>query len=248
MMAWNILCLVFAGVGFAWLAGCGQSEPNLSEEENPNYQRGRDLLRQGREEDAMEQFLQALDESTEAPQTHLELGRLFMQVEGRKDPVQAIFHFRSFLRFLPDAREADNVAQLIATAEKQFLAGLPGKPFGDQLEALQLRERNQALEREVTNLKTRLALHEPEILQPSIDEGRGEQTTTPNRDSESTIVTPRQETYVVKAGDSLYGISLRMYGSPRYIDAIYEANRAAMPNKNSLRLGQRLIIPKVPRP
>ncbi len=242
----TVRCLVFAGASFAWLAGCGQSDPGVSEEENPQYQRGRDLLRQGREEEAMEQFLLVLDKTTEAPQTHLELGRLFLQVEGRKDPVQAVFHFRSFLRFQPDAREADNVAQLIATAEKQFLASLPGKPFGDQLDAMQLRERNQALEREVVSLKARLARHEPQIVKPPAD--GGERETNPNQGSLSPHVVPKQNTYVVKEGDSLYGISLQMYGSPRYIEAIYEANRGTMPGKDRLRVGQQLTLPKVPRP
>ena len=240
-MAWNILCLVFAGVGFAWLAGCGQADPKESEEVNPKYQRGRDLLRQGLEEEAMEQFLQVLDESTEAPQTHLELGRLFLQVDGRKDPVQAVFHFRSFLRYQPDAREADNVAQLIATAEKQFMAGLPGKPFGDQLDALHLRERNQALERELASLKARLALHEPAV-ESEID------TNTNQASASSPRVAPKQATYVVKQGDSLFGISLQMYGAAGYVDEIYEANRDTMTSKDRLRVGQKLTLPKVSRP
>ncbi|SVD96105.1 uncharacterized protein METZ01_LOCUS448959, partial [marine metagenome] len=166
----------------------------MSEEANPNYQRGRDFLRQGREEDAMDQFLKVLDELTEAPQTHLELGRLFLEVGSRKDPLQAIYHFRRFLRFKPDAREAATVEQLIATAEKQFLAGLPAKPFGDELDAMQLRERNQALEREVVRLKARLRLHEPDVVdqtdaQSASEGGAASSDQVPEQ---STIVVPKQ--------------------------------------------------------
>ncbi len=230
------------------LVSCGQPQSNLDEDENPNFQRAQVFLKQGRKEDAMEQFLKVLDTSREAFQSHLELGRLFLEVEGREDPLQAIYHFRRFLQLKPEAREAENVNQLITTAEKQFLAGLPGKPFGNQLDAMQLREQNGALEREVAMLKSRLALHEP-LAPESLSEGAGgviiEQT-----QQERTIITPKESAYVVKQGDTLSSISILMYGSssPLYIDAIFEANREAMPNKNSLRLGQQLTIPKLPRP
>ena len=242
--------LVFTVIFSLSLASCSQSELNLSEESNPNYQRGRDFLRQGREEDAMDQFLKVLDELTEAPQTHLELGRLFLEVGSRKDPLQAIYHFRRFLRFKPDTREAATVEQLIATAEKQFLAGLPAKPFGDELDAMQLRERNQALEREVVRLKARLRLHEPDVVdQPDAQSAsEGGAASSDQVPEQSTIVVPKQATYVVKAGDSLSRISQLMYGSSQYFDEIYQANRQAMPNKNSLRVGQKLIMPKFARP
>ena len=229
------------------LLSCGQSQSNLNEDENPNFQRGQDFLKQGREEDAIEQFLEVLNTSQDAFQSHLELGRLFLEVEGRADPLQAIYHFRRFLQIKPEAREAENVNQLITTAEKQFLADLPGKPFGNQLDAMQLREKNVALEREVAMLKSRLALHEP-LTRESFPKDTEEPSAKALQ--EPTIITPKESAYVVKQGDTLSSISILMYGSssPLYIDAIFEANREAMPNKNSLRLGQQLTIPKLPRP
>ncbi|MFP6901694.1 MAG: LysM peptidoglycan-binding domain-containing protein [Opitutales bacterium] len=237
-------------ISFSWLAGCGQPEGNLEEEANPSFLRGRDLLVQGRDEQALDQFLEVLENTTNAPQTHLELGRLLLQVEGRKDPVQAIFHFRSFLRLRPKAGEADNVEQLIETAEKQFLANLPGKPYAEPLAAMQLRESNQSLEHQIESLKTRLARYEPDVVVSPPSEPDSAPTSAPNQEKlhESPILKPKQETYVVKAGDSLFGISLRMYGSPRCVNAIYEANHETMPNKNTLRLGQLLTMPNVPRP
>ena len=250
MMTHAVRCLVFAAVGFVWLIGCSQPDSKLGEKENPNYLRGQDLLKQGREEEAMEEFLQVLDEITEAPQTHLELGRLFLKVDDRKDPLQAIYHFRRFLYFRPDAREAKKVQGLIPEAEKQFLAALPGKPFADQLEAMQLRERNQALERQLVSLQARLARHEPNV-EESPDTGNNPNPGSLGEAPEDlTVVSPKQEEYLVKERDTLSSISFLMYGSsaPLYIDAIYEANRQTMLNKNSLRVGQRLALPKVTRP
>lgn len=240
-------CVVLVVIGLSWLAGCGQPQGDLEEKANPSFLRGKELLDQGRDEQAMEQFLEVLEHTTNAPQTHLELGRLLLQVEGRKDPVQAIFHFRSFLRLRPKAREVDNVEQLIETAEKQFLAHLPGKPYGEPLAAMQLRERNQSLKHQIESLKARLAKYEPDVLVPSEAPG-SEPNSVPDQGNvrEPTTLKPKQETYVVKPGDSLYGISLQMYGSPRHVDAIYQANRETMPNENSLRLGQQLTMPNIP--
>ena len=76
---------------FAWLTGCGQGDSNLNDEENPGYKEGHKLLRQGLKEEAMDQFLQVLDEDM-APQTHLELGQLFLNLESMEDWVTNSFN------------------------------------------------------------------------------------------------------------------------------------------------------------
>lgn len=52
-------------------------------------------------------------------------------------------------------------------------------------------------------------------------------------------------TYTVKKGDSLFAIARRQCGdaSPATIDAIYEANKAQMPNKRTLSVGQKIRVP-----
>lgn len=54
-------------------------------------------------------------------------------------------------------------------------------------------------------------------------------------------------TYVVAAGDTIYGIAKKMYGtsSRSAIDTIYRANNKSLKSVNSLKLGQKLIIPDV---
>jgi nucleoid-associated protein YgaU len=47
----------------------------------------------------------------------------------------------------------------------------------------------------------------------------------------------------VVEGDTLTGISLRYYGTANRWQDIYNANRAAIPSENLLRVGQRLAIP-----
>lgn len=54
--------------------------------------------------------------------------------------------------------------------------------------------------------------------------------------------------YVVRSGDSLSEIAYRMYGSTRYVDLIFEANRERLRlrSADSIRAGQTLIIPPKP--
>ena len=54
-------------------------------------------------------------------------------------------------------------------------------------------------------------------------------------------------TYVVKKGDSLYAISRKLYGDSSHIERIFQANRQSLSSKNSLKLGQTLIIPALNR-
>ena len=58
--------------------------------------------------------------------------------------------------------------------------------------------------------------------------------------------TVRARTYTVQQGDSLYAISRKLYGDSSHIDRIFQANRKSLPSKDSLKLGQVLIIPSIP--
>ncbi|MCH7704657.1 MAG: LysM peptidoglycan-binding domain-containing protein [Planctomycetes bacterium] len=52
-------------------------------------------------------------------------------------------------------------------------------------------------------------------------------------------------TYTVVSGDTLSSIAHQHYGtkSQRVIDAIFDANRQSLPNRDSIRIGSRLVLP-----
>ncbi len=50
-------------------------------------------------------------------------------------------------------------------------------------------------------------------------------------------------TYTVEEGDSLWAISVKLYGTPDRIQAIFEANQAVLASPNDLRVGMVLQIP-----
>jgi nucleoid-associated protein YgaU len=53
------------------------------------------------------------------------------------------------------------------------------------------------------------------------------------------------KTYTIVQGDSLYGISQKMFGSPRYYEKIYELNKDRIKDPNTLQVGINLRMPDV---
>jgi nucleoid-associated protein YgaU len=53
-----------------------------------------------------------------------------------------------------------------------------------------------------------------------------------------------QRFHIVHKGDMLSTISQKYYGTVKKVDKIYEANRAVLKDKNSLKPGMKLVIPE----
>jgi nucleoid-associated protein YgaU len=51
--------------------------------------------------------------------------------------------------------------------------------------------------------------------------------------------------YTVLQGDTLYGISVKVFGTPRHYERIYEANRDRIRDPNTLQVGINLRMPEV---
>lgn len=50
-------------------------------------------------------------------------------------------------------------------------------------------------------------------------------------------------TYTVVEGDTLWGISMKLYGNPDKIQALFDANRETLPSADALRIGMVLQVP-----
>ena len=53
----------------------------------------------------------------------------------------------------------------------------------------------------------------------------------------------KNKTHKVKKGDTLYSISKKYYGSSKYVDKIYKANKSKIKSKNILKVGIVLTLP-----
>ena len=227
---------------FLLQSACAPVGSIIEELDDPAFERGRSYLKVGRETDALDEFLSVTRRVTQAPKSHLEAGRLLLTLSNRKDPVAAIYHFRRFLLLQPNARESPMVEQLIVTAEREIIRKLPGEPYDNYLESIDLKDENERLRREIADLQARLG----SPLAPVISSTLPPSSSTVNTVSQPTLVIeePRSsQAYVVKKGDSLYAISEKIYGDSSYVNAIYSANRDTLKSKNSLKVGQTLRLP-----
>lgn len=241
------------------MAGCGPSANVTKETDERAYRRGKSLLREGRKEEALQAFLSVVSSRADAYESHLESGLIYLN--QIKDPLAAIYHFRSYLAMNPDGEHAEFVRELIQTAQKDFAKTLPGNPFGETIERVNLMETVKALQTENTALKERviqlqenLQESESEILRyrTAIARSQAEQSAAPGEVVPIVIQPPAQtagsdpdgpSTYEVQTGDTLSRISSKVYGeSGRWMD-IFQANRDQLPSPNALKPGQVLRIP-----
>lgn len=229
------------------LVGCGDGTrvPALSETEERHFQRGQQMLREDRRDEALAAFLRVIDSRRDAPESHLEAGRLYHEHIG--DPIAAIYHYRKYIEARPNTNQTPIVRQMIESAQKDFVRALPGEPFRDPVDRLDLLEIIRDLRAENAALKAQLGeqrLHGSQTAPAAAPQPtRTTATATPPAEPRPAAPAGTVRTYIVQEGDTLSRVSANVYGtSARWAD-IYQANRDILANPNSLRVGQELRIP-----
>ncbi len=149
-----LLCVLLAA------AGCGGPGrgPRGAETDDPLYRRGQQLLKQGRNQEALDAFLRVIDErGGDAPESHLSAGLIYQQYPP-KDPVAAIYHFRRYLEAQPNSREADLVRGRIDAAMREFARSLPAQPLENRTARFELMDKIDQLQKENEQLKEEMTL------------------------------------------------------------------------------------------
>jgi LysM repeat protein len=149
------------GVVALGLAGCGDSErlSYATEVDEPAYREGQALLKTGRTQEALNAFLKVIDKRGEdAPESHLEVGLLYLQ--HINDPLSAIYHFRRYLALRPNSPQAPLVRQRIDAATRDFARTIPAQPLENQLQRVdlvatldRLKQENESLKQDLADLK-----------------------------------------------------------------------------------------------
>jgi hypothetical protein len=137
----------------AILAGPGchpQDSGIIVEMELPDYIAAKQKIREGEHEAALRLLHRVIDHHAHTPESHLEAGLIYLHQED--DPVVATYHFRRYLEQKPHSREAPLVEELIMSARKQFAASLPGNPFKEAVNRMELLETIADLKRRVESL------------------------------------------------------------------------------------------------
>lgn len=153
---------LFLGGLFFVLAGCADSErlTSATEIDEPNYREGQALLKTGRKQEALGAFLKVISKrGDDAPESHLELGLLYLQ--HINDPLAAIYHFKKYLALRPNSQQAPLIKQRIDAATREFARTLPAQPIEGQPPRVDLvaaldrmKQENDGLKQELANLKS----------------------------------------------------------------------------------------------
>ncbi|MBE7540340.1 MAG: LysM peptidoglycan-binding domain-containing protein [Opitutaceae bacterium] len=165
-MTLRILLIGLVALGALLITpGCdpGERAATTAEVDDPGYRRGKELLRQGRNQEALAAFLKVIEKrGDDGPESHLEAGLLYQF--HIKDPISAIYHYRKYRELKPNSPQADLVRQRIESATREFASTLPGDPLNnavipryqglDQIERYQ--RENEALKAEVATLRGQL--------------------------------------------------------------------------------------------
>lgn len=256
------LAFLFALIG--GFTGCQPEAQILPETDLTAYQRGQRMLTEDRPQEALLAFQAVVKlRPDEAPESHLEIGRLYLDHFG--DPVMAVYHFRRSLEHLEGTDRGPLIEGLIQTAHREFARQLPGGPLNAEVARLDLlalleeqRTENLQLKRQLAEVTASVARLRRELeaaraapappVAPATSAPeppatpRIPQAPAPEATDPPTSEGPTE--YTVESGDNLYTIARKMYGTPtRWMD-IYQANRDQLPNENSLRVGQVLRIPR----
>jgi len=252
-----VLLMVVCGFLMGMLAACTPSAAVTKETDERAYRRGKSLLREGRKEEALQAFLSVVNARPDATESHLEAGLIYLN--NVKDPLAAIYHFRNYLALSPEGEYAEFVKELILTAQKDYAQTLPGEPFGDAVDRVNLMETVKKLQEENNEQKQTIVnlqrdLVEREKLLQRYQAAATQQQARPAGQAEMApiiIRTPNQpaagttagRTYTVQPGDTLSKISTQVYGASSRWSEIFEANRDQLPSPNALKPGQVLKIP-----
>ncbi len=250
-------------LGFAFMVvlyilsagGCDfGSKESIKETDESYYVRAQEELRKGNIQGALGLFLKVTEKRTDAAESHLELGRIYLT--KLDNPIRSIYHFEKYLELKPNSPSSPMVRQMIATAQKKFAASLPESPFENNFRRIELEDLLQKVQKENLDLKQKLS-----AAHSIIDKLEASQRVSVSRDTASArsqqraprrveTSSDRREareipsTYTAQPGDSLSSISRRVYGTPnRWLD-IFKANRDRMSTPESLRAGQVLRIPR----
>lgn len=150
------ICL-FALWSLLLLAGCEKREvlSFASEESEPYFERGKQFIRQGRNQEALSSFLKVIAKrGDDAPESHLEAALIYRS--HIKDPLAAIYHFRKYLELQPNSRQADLVRQHIDACKREFARTLPANPLEDASVKIGFMEQLDQLQRENDQLKAEI--------------------------------------------------------------------------------------------
>lgn len=254
--------LLLAAFYIMGAGGCDFGDKEIIKEiAEPSFQRGKEELKRGNTQEAMSAFLKVVEKRSDAPESHFELGRIYL--DYLNDQIEAIHHFKKYLELKPNSQTSPMVRQMIETAQKRYAASLPESPFENNIRRLELEEIVQKMQKENLELKQKLAAAAETIdrleatqkvsvavqrpqseTKKQVSQTLKQRTQKKASDSVPDVRKDTPSSYTVQSGDTLSSISRKVYGTPNRWREIYKANRDRMATPEALKPGQSLRIPR----
>lgn len=250
-----VLSAVWVGIALSGCTPAGQDQSD--EEREPHYVLGLSRFNAMDYRGAIEAFEQSLEVNPHSAAAHYQLAMLYENKEP--DPAAAIYHYEQYLKFNPNAGNADIIKQRITSCKQQLAADvlpLSSAPAAQQ-QINQLIEQNQRLRDEVNKWRAYYASPQSTPTQPPTTAAGPPQPTAVNPippQPTTNVSTPvkgvaenhpsrpaKKEilgTHTVAAGETAIRIA-RRYGIS--LDALLAANPGLEPRR--MRVGQVLNIP-----
>ena len=170
----------------------------------------------------------ALDDSPRCAEIHYKLALLYD--DKLNDPVSALHHFKRYIVLSPNGPHANEVTKSIKHDEIAALTALSGDSVIPRSEAVQLRNENLNLRKELE-------------ARPGSLRSAPEKSQASDASSKKTAAKKADRTYVVRSGDTLFSISRKFYKSPKRWKEILEPNRKNIRDPKKLTAGETLVIP-----
>ncbi len=235
-----ILCVVAAGFGLA-LGGCAPPGSSAADDEKePHYVLGQSRVNARDFQGAAEAFEESLAANPHSAGAHFQLAILD---EQETNSASAIYHYQQYLRFDPNASNAEVITQHINTCKQQLAANimpLPSAP-GLQQQIQQLTETNRFLTLQLDYYRRQLAAIESSVTPPQDNFAMPTASTAATARATTTASKPaaaKPRTHTVAARETLAAIARNYKVS---LSALLAANPGLNPKK--LRVGQTVNLP-----
>lgn len=229
------------------------------ERTHPLFQKAKRLKNKGDYKESAAAFEEYLKINPESDRSKIELATLYD--DFLEENFMSAYYYRQYLKTGLNEQDAENVQKWINACEKDYLKtliakyGIPenyssGKNSADSAAG---QEKTEKLTIQIEELQNKNRKYKKVIqkMYPLYKKNlkdkktSGEKLIVEEKNSENELRKKRFNLYKVKPGDSLYKISRSVFGTGKYYNKIFEANKDSMDSPNDLKIGQELVIPEI---
>lgn len=240
---------LFIAVCVFALVGCTDTTENVSDEQNPHFQRAQSMVNLQDFKGAISEFEKVLQVNPRSAETHFQLGCI-CENDKIRDYGAAIYHYEKHLELKPDSERAAQVHDRIRACKRELANGEFPLPTSQNLQkdVDGLTADNLMLKRQVEELKGQLATAQLALTNQALMIANLRAAATQisgttaggQRDARTGLsaLQSGSRVYQIQEGDTISAIAARFRLKT---SAILAANPKVKPAK--LRIGQTINLP-----